>query len=177
MDTKSGLAICAWYDNRTVLTISNFIGKEPPGEAKHWDKKKKEMISIARPPSVEIYNRFMRGIDKADMFLALYRTKLRTRKWYHRIAVHLLSLAVVNLYTIYKEVNRKGFLLMFLMDVCHSLCGTIDEEDSESSDDDPVGRRRSSSAKDVPEHIHYDRRNDWLLQQGEPQTCKCEGCT
>ena len=118
-----------------VLTISNFIGKEPQGEAKRWDKKKKEMISIARPASVEIYNRFMGGVDKADMLLALYRTKLRTRKWYHRIAVHLLSPAVVNSYTIYKEVRGKGSLLMFLMDVCRSLCGTIDEEDSESSDE------------------------------------------
>jgi hypothetical protein len=51
---------------------------------------------VPRPASVELYNKFMGGVDKADMFLSLYRTKLRTKKWYHRIAFHLLSLAVVN---------------------------------------------------------------------------------
>ena len=53
----------------------------------------------------------MGGVDKCDMFLTLYRTKLKTRKWYHRIAIHLLSVAIVNAFVIYKEVGGKGSLL------------------------------------------------------------------
>ena len=48
------------------------------------DRKEKELVVVPRPKSVEVYNRFMGGVDKADMFLSLYRTKLRTRKWYIR---------------------------------------------------------------------------------------------
>ena len=81
---KNGLAVCVWFDNRRVITISNFIGKYPISYAKQYDGKEKKMVQIPRPSSVQIYNRFMGGVDKADMLLSLYRTKLRSRKWYHR---------------------------------------------------------------------------------------------
>ena len=41
------------------------------------------MIDIERPHSVAVYNKFIGGVDKADMLLSLYRTKYRSRKWYH----------------------------------------------------------------------------------------------
>lgn len=177
VDTQSGLVVCAWYDNRRVLTLSNYVGKDPVDQATRWDRKKKEEVKIARPASVATYNKFMGGVDKCDMFLALYRTKLKTKKWYHRIAFHLLSVAVINAFIIYKEVGGKGSLLHFLIDVCRSLCASV-EEQSDSDSDGPLDltRRRSLSAKDVPSHIRYDRRNHWAIQHMDPQTCKQDGC-
>ena len=78
-DLKAGLALIAWYDNRRVLMISNFLGKDPVGNCKRYDAKKKAVISVARPACVELYNKFMGGVDKADMFLSLYRTKYRRK--------------------------------------------------------------------------------------------------
>ena len=40
-DSKAGLVICAWYDNRQVLTISNFLGKDPISNCKRYDRKKR----------------------------------------------------------------------------------------------------------------------------------------
>ena len=31
---KDGLVLCVWFDNRRVITISNFIGKDPISYAK-----------------------------------------------------------------------------------------------------------------------------------------------
>ena len=32
-------ALCAWYDNRRVITISNFVGKDTVSNAKRFDRK------------------------------------------------------------------------------------------------------------------------------------------
>ena len=147
------------------------MGKVPVDQAKRWDRKGKQEVKIAT------YNKLMGGVDKCDMFLALYRTKLKRRKRYHRIAIHLLSVAVVNGFVIYKEVGGKRSLLHFLMDVCRSFCASVDEQsDSDSDGQLNLTRRRSLSAKDVPNHIRYDRRNHWPIQHMDPQTCKQDGC-
>ena len=36
-DERSGLIICAWYDNRRVLTISNCLRKDPISDANCYD--------------------------------------------------------------------------------------------------------------------------------------------
>ena len=79
-----------------MLTIPNCIGKEPLGACKSYDKTCKKKIDIEKPHSVAVYNKFMGGVDKADMLLSLYCTECWSRKWYHRIGFHLFSLAAVN---------------------------------------------------------------------------------
>lgn len=77
-DSTASLVICSWYDNRSVLTISNFLGKDPVSNCRRYDRK--ETVSISHPASVELYNKFMGLADKADMLLSFYRTKNRRRK-------------------------------------------------------------------------------------------------
>ena len=62
----------------------------------------------------------MGGVDKADMLLSLYCTKLRKKKWYHRIAFQLLSLAVVNSLVMYRDIGGEGSLIDFPV-ICRSL--------------------------------------------------------
>ena len=96
VDETESVVVTAWFDNKRVLTVSSYAGKEPLGTCKRYDRAAKKKIDVVRPFSVEVYNRFMGGVDKADMLLSLYRTRYRSRKWYHRIAFHLFSLAAVN---------------------------------------------------------------------------------
>ena len=56
---KNGLVVCVWFDNRRVITISNFTGKGPISYAKRCDGKEKKVVQIPHPSSVQIYNRFM----------------------------------------------------------------------------------------------------------------------
>ena len=89
-------------DNRRVLTISNFVGKNPVSEANCYNRKNRKYLKVPHPASVEIYNCYMGGMNKADMYVALYRKEMRTTKWYHRIAFHLRLLAAVNSFVIYR---------------------------------------------------------------------------
>ena len=83
----------------------------------------------------------MGGVDKADMMLLLYKTKCRTRKWYHRIFIHLLHLAVVNGWAIYQEVGGRGNLLDFLINISRCLMNSNDNDDFGL---EPVAKRRAS---------------------------------
>ena len=57
VDTEQKVVVCAWYDNRRVLTICNFVGITPIDECNHYDRK--QMLKVARPASGALYNRFM----------------------------------------------------------------------------------------------------------------------
>ena len=41
-DTTKSIVVTTWFDNKRVLTISNYIGKSPVGECSRFDKKEKK---------------------------------------------------------------------------------------------------------------------------------------
>ena len=66
------------------------------------------MTHVPHPASVDRYNCFMGGVDKAGMLLLHYLNKMRSRKWYHRIVVHLVFLALINSFTVYLQMSGTG---------------------------------------------------------------------
>ena len=61
----------SWFDNKKVLTVSNFAGKEPTDFCKRYERTEKKKIDVEWPNSVAVYNKFMGGVDKTDMLLSL----------------------------------------------------------------------------------------------------------
>ena len=121
MNDERSVVVTSWYDNKRVQMISNFVGKQPVGKCTRYDKKKREKVSIARPAAVDLYNSYMGGVDKSDMMLSLYRTKYRSRKWYQRIALHLISQCAVNAWIIYREMGGAESYLKFRTKICITL--------------------------------------------------------
>ena len=114
------------------------------------------MVQIQRPSSVEIYNRFIGGVDKVDMLLSLYGTKLRSRKWYHRIVFHLVSLALINFFTVYRQTGGKGSLLEFQIEISRCLLKADKEVDSDEDMENPPRFQRSLKAKQTPDQVRND---------------------
>ena len=110
------------------------------------------------------------------MLLSLYKTKCKTKKWYHRIFFHLLSLSVVNAWTIYREIGGNSSLLDFQMNVSKCLINNVSTSDDENIE--PLAKRRSAvKASQVPHEIRYDQKNHWPIQlDGTTQRCKNPGC-
>ena len=171
VEKDHNLVICGWYDNRRVLTVSNFVGKDPVSEANRYDRKNHKEVKVPRPASIGIYNQFMGGVDKADMLLSLYRTKMRTRKWYHRIAFHLILLAVVNSFVVYRQFGGTGSLLDFHVDICRSSDIGSDEEDTP-----PAKKTRSLKASMVPQSVRSDNIGHRPLKS-TINRCKMDGCS
>uniref|UniRef100_A0A8C6UI16 PiggyBac transposable element-derived protein domain-containing protein n=1 Tax=Neogobius melanostomus TaxID=47308 RepID=A0A8C6UI16_9GOBI len=99
--------IVRWYDNKAVNLLSSFVGVEPLGNVKRWDRKAKTYIMVPRPAIVDTYNRFMGGVDLLDMLSALYKFNFRSRRWYIYIWWHTVTVAVINAWLRYRRDMEK----------------------------------------------------------------------
>ena len=64
------------------------------------------------------------------MLISLYRTKCKTKKWYHEVFFHLLTFSVVNAWTIYREIGGNGTLPDFIVSISRCLISAaIDSND------------------------------------------------
>lgn len=94
-----------WKDNKVVTLLSNYIGSQPMGKVVRYDKKQKRKVEVPCPKIVQEYNMHMGGVDLMDSFLGRYRIRVKSRKWYLRLFYHLLDLAVINSWVLFKK-NR-----------------------------------------------------------------------
>ena len=72
------------------------------------------------------YNKYMGGVDLADMLLALYRIDRRSKKYYNRIIFYLFGVCTTNAWTLYKiNTGEKLGLLEFPLQLSFILmkCG------------------------------------------------------
>ena len=112
-----------WFDNKAVNFLSTFIGTEPVTEVRRWSASESAFKMIKCPKIVTQYNKHMGGVDLLDSLLGLYRTRLRSKKWYHRIFFHFMDLTIVNAWLLYRRCNDKAMrLLDFKMSVAEALC-------------------------------------------------------
>ncbi|KAH8034121.1 hypothetical protein HPB51_020138 [Rhipicephalus microplus] len=102
--SKDGkVAVTRWYDNKAVTLASNFVAIDDEDTAKRWSKKDGCYIEVKRPAVVRMYNSSMGGVDKTDFLVALYRTKIRSRKWTLRMIFHVINASVVNAWLEYRR--------------------------------------------------------------------------
>ncbi|XP_031358741.1 piggyBac transposable element-derived protein 3-like isoform X1 [Photinus pyralis] len=130
--SKDGIVITKWYDNKAVLTASNFVGIGVADVCRRWDKTRKEYVQVPRPEAIRRYNSNMGGVDKLDFLLSLYRSYVRSKKWTVRMITHAIDLALVNSWLEYRTqaillgLPKKDILdlLGFRMEVAESLIYT-----------------------------------------------------
>ena len=97
------LRVVKWYDNKPVHLLTTYASAQPTSEVERWDRSKKESIKIQCPSTILQYNKSMGGVDLLDCLIALYRTKIRSKKWYHRIMYHFVDMAVVQSWLLYRR--------------------------------------------------------------------------
>ena len=92
LDENSNMIAVRWFDNKSVNLVSSYAGIEPVGNVRRYDRSLKEHIIVQQPYIVKVYNEYMGGIDKLDMMCALYKPRLRTRRWVHlHLAAHCVN--------------------------------------------------------------------------------------
>ena len=101
-DTDNSILICEWLDSKIVCVTSNVHSVEPTHKVKRWDGKAKKRIEIPCPQLIKSYNHNMGGFDKGDMLMALYRTCMKSKKWYKRVLMYLTDLCVTNAWLLYR---------------------------------------------------------------------------
>ena len=92
-----------WFDNKPVTLLSTYAGSEPVSEVRRWNGRTKSYENVQCPKVVSVYNKHMDGVDLIDSLIGLYRTKIKSRKWYHRLFFHLLDMTVINAWLLYRR--------------------------------------------------------------------------
>ena len=104
------LRFLIWKDKKPIYILSNvhngyIITKTT------FDHSKKQLNLIKIPYMISEYNKYMGGIDRMDHYLSTYISIHRSKKWYQKIIVYMINVALNNaniLYNLYLEKNGRS---------------------------------------------------------------------
>ena len=95
---KGDVMVQVWRDKRLVristihdATIVNTGRKE-----------RQTNMEIKKPYDVVQYNKFMKGVDRADQYLSYYSVLRKTIKWSKKVVLYLLNCALFNAFFVYR---------------------------------------------------------------------------
>ena len=103
VELNSNVFALRWYDNRAVNIVSTYKGVEPRKMVKRWDKKERKTVEVPCPDAIVEYNKFMGKIDLLDSLSALYKYRVRTKRWYLKVFYHTVTMALVTSWLWYRR--------------------------------------------------------------------------
>lgn len=97
-------------------------------------------VHILKPDCVVSYNKYMGAVDRCDQMVAYGSFERRTLKWWKKVFFHIIGLAVVNSYLLYKMRTQNAVLpRIFRRELVMQIM-----EAADISGAAPKGRKRSS---------------------------------
>ena len=108
--------------------------------------KQKSGNAVMKPTCILDYNRYMSGVDHLDQISSYYPCARKTVKWSKKLVLHLLHLAVMNGFILYKKYNRGitsvlDFLMAVIRDMPHV---SVEATESEATDSAPTQAFRAA---------------------------------
>ena len=82
---------------------STYISPTETTEVKRWGQSASKCINFQCPEVVRESNKSMGGVDLSDMLISLYRTQVKTKRWYIKILFHSVNIAKANAWLLYKR--------------------------------------------------------------------------
>jgi len=87
---------------------------------------------IMKPEVVVNYDKYMGGVDRSDQMVSYATFQARTLKWWKRVIFHVMSLAILNAYLIYKEKTTDRVPMLhrqFRKKLVKELVSSVNSED------------------------------------------------
>ncbi len=125
----------------------------------------------------------MGGVDLSDMLIELYRTDIRSKKWYMRIVYYCFDLAVVNAWLLYRRhmiqhkenkfLRLKDFRCSIALALCKAGKGSKKRRGRPSLEDNSKSKKRQKTAAPQPIYdVRYDEIGHWPATGEKKQRCK-----
>ena len=154
-DQNTGMVVLRWFDNKCVTLVSTYLNVDETVNVKRWNSSSKTHVDVTCPMIVKAYNTSMGGVDLADMLIALYRCKIKTKRWYLVILFHAVDIAKVNGWLLYRRFcsqmkvpsKKQLSLLTFTAKIAESLTKA-----GKAMTKPSVGRPKRSSSQMFDEH-------------------------
>lgn len=95
-DKSKKVTIVKLLDSKIVCLASLYISESPKSTnvIQKYSKETKRRIPVPYLNILKEYNTYMDGLDLADMFVALYRTELKSHRWYLLLFSQILDICV-----------------------------------------------------------------------------------
>ncbi|XP_053969881.1 piggyBac transposable element-derived protein 2-like [Anastrepha ludens] len=115
------ISTVAWKVRKPVRLASTYAGVQPfksnnPSDrntlSRRYNRNRKQYEYVSCSNIVKEYNRHMGGVDLMDSLIGRYKIRMKTGKWPSRIFHHVIDLAIVNAYVLYREEIAETLLLI-----------------------------------------------------------------
>ena len=63
--------------------------------------------TVQQPEVFHMYNRYMNAVDRSDQILATHNVQRKCMRWWKTLFFHLVDMAVVNSFILFKEQQSK----------------------------------------------------------------------
>ncbi|GFN78542.1 PiggyBac transposable element-derived protein 4 [Plakobranchus ocellatus] len=94
--TKGPLPAQKFEDKKTVYMLTASHSAETVSKTRHDQQR-------TLPKCIDTYNKNMGGVDQIDQMLEPYDATRKTVHWYVKLAIHLIQIAVLNGWTLYRK--------------------------------------------------------------------------
>ncbi|GAA6232932.1 piggyBac transposable element-derived protein 2-like [Lates japonicus] len=95
-----------WKDNRKVTLLSTDMGVELMSSVIRYCSETKMKEPVSCPAVIRSYNASMGGIDKSDMLVHLYRTPMKSKRWYLRLFAYVIDVSITNAWVVYRRDSK-----------------------------------------------------------------------
>lgn len=99
---KGDTLLLAWRDKRIIRMIST-IHEASVSPTKRKNRETGE--NIPKPICITEYNKYMKGVDRADQFLSYYPILRKSMKWTKKVVLYLINCGLFNAFRVYNELN------------------------------------------------------------------------
>ena len=101
-----GLLYISWFDRKQVNLISSIhstlVFRKTVRTKSTTDRKR----VVDKPVAIELYTRYMQGVDRTDQLLWYNLSRHRQQKWWKKLFLYLLEVCIVNAGIIYRELHQ-----------------------------------------------------------------------
>ena len=113
-----------WQDKRVITMLTTIHDDQMISKKRRSRFGKDNEENVDKPLCIEEYNKHMGGVDRSDQLLSYYGFIHKTLKWSNRASFHLLDLAIVNSYILYKlshQGKKHKSHAQYRIDIANSL--------------------------------------------------------
>ena len=143
----------------------------PLSKVHRWSKEARYEIEVPMPNTLVQYNKKMGGVDLHDQFVANYRIRIRSKKWWWSLFAWTINSSNVNAWLFFRKLGNNISLLDFTRHCTQHLLTQCKVERVRPGPSPSEMRIRGAAG----EEIRYDGIGHWPCR-GQSKYGRCKNC-
>ena len=168
-----GILYIAWFDRRQVTVMSSIHSSATFMATVRSRTAPDHQRIVEKPMAIQLYTKYMQGVDRADQLLWYKISLHRQQKWWKKVFMYLLEVSCVNSTIIFRALHpdRRIDSTKCRLAIIHALLEKYPQQ--------PPSRlcRRPSIPPSRLTERHFLKLNTKLTPAGRPVSPDCEVCS